>query len=322
MLLLIPGPVTTRARGEGGDGAGLRALGQRLPPALRRRARAGARHRRRRRPGPTPRIALQGCGHFVIEAAVRSFLPPGGRILVPADRRLCRTHGPAGARGRPRGGAAAGRRRRHPVAPRRRRRGARRRSGDFPCRPGLQRDRFRRGARRRGDRRAWRGPPGGACSLDAVSAFGALPLDLAAQPEIDAVVFTSNKCLEGMPGLAFAVARIDRLTPCAGHAGSWSLDLADIHAPYAAHRRRQLPLHPAGAGAGRVRGGARPLRRRGRPAGPAGALPRQNARVLHDGMLRIGLMPCLPRRGAGAGGDERARAGRSRLDPARLRRRC
>ena len=40
--------------------------------------------------------------------------------------------------------------------------------------------------------------------VDAVSAFGALPLDLSAQPEIDAAVFTANKCLEGMPGLAFA----------------------------------------------------------------------------------------------------------------------
>ena len=30
-------------------------------------------------------------------------------------------------------------------------------------------------------------------------------------PEVDAVVFTSNKCLECVPGLGFAVARIDRL---------------------------------------------------------------------------------------------------------------
>ena len=29
-----------------------------------------------------------------------------------------------------------------------------------------------------------------------------LPLDLAAQPEVDAVVFTANKCLEGVPGVA------------------------------------------------------------------------------------------------------------------------
>jgi 2-aminoethylphosphonate-pyruvate transaminase len=66
--------------------------------------------------------------------------------------------------------------------------------------------------------------------LDAVSAFGALPLDVGAQPELDAVVFTTNKCLEGLPGLGFAVVRIDRLVEGAGHAGSWSFDLADIYA--------------------------------------------------------------------------------------------
>ena len=46
---------------------------------------------------------------------------------------------------------------------------------------------------------------------------------------VDAVVFTANKCLEGLPGLAFAVARVDRLIECHGRAGSWSLDLADIY---------------------------------------------------------------------------------------------
>ncbi|KAG1081675.1 hypothetical protein G6F40_015401 [Rhizopus arrhizus] len=65
--------------------------------------------------------------------------------------------------------------------------------------------------------------------VDAVSAFGALPLNLAALPAVDAVVLTANKCLEGLPGAAFVVARIDRLEAARGNAGSWSLDLADIY---------------------------------------------------------------------------------------------
>lgn len=65
--------------------------------------------------------------------------------------------------------------------------------------------------------------------VDAVSAFGALPLDVSAQPEIDAVVFTSNKCFEGLPGLGFAVCRLDGLEANNGHAGSWSFDLHSIH---------------------------------------------------------------------------------------------
>ena len=104
--------------------------------------------------------------------------------------------------------------------------------------------------------------------VDAVSAFGALPLDLSAQPEIDAAVFTTNKCLEALPGVAFAVARIDRLLACAGNAGSWSFDLAGHLRPCRARRLGQFPVHPAGPdprGAGRRAG----LSRRRGPAGRA-----------------------------------------------------
>ena len=65
--------------------------------------------------------------------------------------------------------------------------------------------------------------------IDAVSAFGALPLDLSDLPAVDAVALTANKCLEGLPGAAFVVARRDSLDAAQGRAGSWSLDLADIY---------------------------------------------------------------------------------------------
>ena len=42
--------------------------------------------------------------------------------------------------------------------------------------------------------------------IDSMSAFGALPLD-AREIEFDAVVASSNKCLEGAPGMGFCVAR-------------------------------------------------------------------------------------------------------------------
>ena len=130
--------------------------------------------------------------------------------------------------------------------------------------------------------------------VDAVSAFGALPLDLSAQPEIDAVVFTSNKCLEGMPGMAFAVARIDRLEACAGNAGSWSFDLADIHA----HTLRNGP------GSFRFTPPAQVLNacnvaldffeaEGGQPARLARYTA--NMRTLYDGVRGLGLTPYLPR---------------------------
>jgi 2-aminoethylphosphonate-pyruvate transaminase len=65
--------------------------------------------------------------------------------------------------------------------------------------------------------------------VDAVSALGALPLELRRLPMIDAAVFTANKCFEGLPGLSFTVARVDRLMACQGRARSWSFDLADIY---------------------------------------------------------------------------------------------
>jgi 2-aminoethylphosphonate-pyruvate transaminase len=62
--------------------------------------------------------------------------------------------------------------------------------------------------------------------LDAMSSFGALPLDLRTTP-VTALLASSNKCLEGVPGIAFAliertaIARAERVAP------SLSLDLHD-----------------------------------------------------------------------------------------------
>ena len=44
--------------------------------------------------------------------------------------------------------------------------------------------------------------------VDAVSAFGAMPLDVSAPPTVDAACFAAGKCLERLPGAAFAVVRI------------------------------------------------------------------------------------------------------------------
>jgi 2-aminoethylphosphonate-pyruvate transaminase len=60
--------------------------------------------------------------------------------------------------------------------------------------------------------------------LDAMSSFGALPIDLRAQP-IAAILASSNKCLEGTPGLAFAIVEREVLAACEGRSASLSLDL-------------------------------------------------------------------------------------------------
>ncbi len=62
--------------------------------------------------------------------------------------------------------------------------------------------------------------------IDAMSAFGAIPLNAQDVP-FDAVAASSNKCIEGVPGLGFVLARIDALKRCQGNAPSLSLDLYD-----------------------------------------------------------------------------------------------
>ncbi|MDA7947879.1 MAG: 2-aminoethylphosphonate--pyruvate transaminase, partial [Hyphomicrobiaceae bacterium] len=62
--------------------------------------------------------------------------------------------------------------------------------------------------------------------IDAMSAFGAIPLSARKVP-FDAVVASSNKCLEGVPGMGFCIARKDALSATKGNSPSLSLDLYD-----------------------------------------------------------------------------------------------
>ena len=67
---------------------------------------------------------------------------------------------------------------------------------------------------------------GRALLLDAMSSFGALPIDLQAV-RVMAVLASSNKCLEGVPGLGFALIEKDALAGSKGVSPSLSLDLHD-----------------------------------------------------------------------------------------------
>lgn len=60
--------------------------------------------------------------------------------------------------------------------------------------------------------------------VDAMSSFGALPIDFDALG-IDFLVSSANKCIEGVPGFCFVIARREPLMANEGHARSLSLDL-------------------------------------------------------------------------------------------------
>ncbi|MBZ8139413.1 2-aminoethylphosphonate--pyruvate transaminase [Rubrivivax gelatinosus] len=62
--------------------------------------------------------------------------------------------------------------------------------------------------------------------VDAMSSFGAVEIDARTTP-FDAVVAASGKCLEGVPGMGFVIARREALEACAGRSHSLALDLHD-----------------------------------------------------------------------------------------------
>ncbi len=291
MLLLIPGPVTTHPSVRAAaaqDYAPWDLSFRDMLAQIRRRVLtiAGG------RPGEHTVLPLQGCGHFAMEAAMRTFVEPGATILVPltgqyADR-LARLATEAGRRVVT-----------LPVPPTERVDPAavqaalaadssishlaivysETATGIVHDAPALAEATGREGRR---------------VLIDAVSAFGAMPLDIGRLPMVDSLSFTSNKCIEGLPGMALTVARVDRLEVCAGRAASWSLDLADIHQ----HGERWgLGSHRFTPAAQSVAAFAVALDRFDAEGGQPARLARytENMRVIYDGALALGLQPCLPR---------------------------
>jgi len=62
--------------------------------------------------------------------------------------------------------------------------------------------------------------------VDAMSSFAALPINVS-QTSIAALIAASGKCLEGVPGMGFVIARQDVLAQSSGNSHSLALDLHD-----------------------------------------------------------------------------------------------
>ena len=62
--------------------------------------------------------------------------------------------------------------------------------------------------------------------VDAMSSFGGIPMDIG-KLDIDFLVSSANKCIQGVPGFGFVIARRNRLQSCEGNSRSLSLDLYD-----------------------------------------------------------------------------------------------
>ncbi|XP_046383707.1 2-aminoethylphosphonate--pyruvate transaminase-like isoform X2 [Ischnura elegans] len=68
--------------------------------------------------------------------------------------------------------------------------------------------------------------PGATFFVDAMSSFGAIPIDFEAGC-VDFLVTSANKCLQGVPGFGVVIAKKSVLMQCQGRSRSLSLDLVD-----------------------------------------------------------------------------------------------
>lgn len=62
--------------------------------------------------------------------------------------------------------------------------------------------------------------------IDAMSSFGGIEIDVA-DWQIDFLISSANKCIQGVPGFGFVIAKQSELEKCKGQAHSLSLDLFD-----------------------------------------------------------------------------------------------
>ena len=125
--------------------------------------------------------------------------------------------------------------------------------------------------------------------VDAMSSFGALPVHLA-NDGIDFLVSSANKCIQGVPGFAFVLARTRPLKECETRARTLSLDL--YHQWRGLETNGQFRFTPPTHALLAFAEALRELRDEGGVAG-RGRRYAANHKLLLDGMKRFGFVPFL-----------------------------
>ncbi|GAB3626582.1 2-aminoethylphosphonate--pyruvate aminotransferase [Pandoraea terrae] len=125
--------------------------------------------------------------------------------------------------------------------------------------------------------------------VDAMSSFGAIEIDVRSMP-FDALVAASGKCIEGVPGMGFVIAKKSVLEASAGNSHSLAMDLHDQYAymQKTTQWRFTPPTHVVAALRAALdqfkAEGGQPVR---------GARYRKNCKTLVDGMAALGFKPFL-----------------------------
>ncbi len=126
--------------------------------------------------------------------------------------------------------------------------------------------------------------------VDAMSSFGGIPMDLG-ELGIDFLISSANKCIQGVPGFCFVLARREILDQCRGNAHSYSLDLYDQWQAMdqTGKWRFTSPTHT-------VRAFLQALTELEEEGGVLARYERYSAnqRMLREGMERMGFQPLLP----------------------------
>ena len=169
-------------------------------------------------------VPLQGSGTFAVEAALGTLVPRGGKVLVPDNGAYCqRIARILGYLGREAVVIPFGER--EAVS-------AERIDAALAADPAISHVALVHCETSTGilnplaDVGAVVAAHGRRLIVDAMSSFGALPID-ARTVAFDALIAASGKCLEGVPGMGFVIARRDALDGSAGRSHSLALDLAD-----------------------------------------------------------------------------------------------
>ncbi|MER2536876.1 MAG: 2-aminoethylphosphonate--pyruvate transaminase [Rhizobiaceae bacterium] len=121
--------------------------------------------------------------------------------------------------------------------------------------------------------------------VDSMSAFGAIPVD-ARRLRFAGLAASANKCLQGVPGIAFVICPEDRLAEAKGRSPSLVLDLEAQHRQLLADGQWRFtpPTHIVAAL-------AEAIRELAAEGGPAARLARyrKNSRILIEGMRGLGF---------------------------------
>jgi len=128
--------------------------------------------------------------------------------------------------------------------------------------------------------------------VDSMSAFGALPVD-AQKLQFDALAASSNKCLEGVPGLGFVLSKIEALKAAKGNATTLVLDLHDQWQALEASGQYRFtpPIHVIVS----LHKAIEEFLAEGGQKGRGGRYA-ENCRILIDGMRALGFKTLLPDR--------------------------